>query len=156
GLLTGHCSLMHAPGYCFLMGLPLELPGVRSVMAENRVLYSYLLLIEQHLIDVMVTLVLLVTLSVIFSLLTACICILLYSLNVFGLGITSSCRPEWLQSDLLVLVACTAYFAYRAVNWRRKALLYWLAGFLMALCVIVKPNGIGIGVVIAGLLIIDR
>jgi hypothetical protein len=150
GMLNGKCWLTHAPGYNFLMGMPLRIPAVKKFALKHPEQYADILVSTQHGIDFGVQAVLLVTLCSIFGRLTGSLCVLAYGLSVFGMDWTSACRPEWLQGNLLILAFCTAYYACRAESRRRKLSLYCVSGVFMAWCAIVKPNALALAPFYAG------
>jgi hypothetical protein len=139
-LTRGKSSLVHAGGYPFLFGLPLQNPMSQRLISDHQQAFTYLLLLAQHAIDVAIIAIMFVVLYSIYSRWAAVLAALTYGLSFFSMSWTSYVYPEWLQGGLLVLSFCAAYFALRAARPRRKMVLYSLTGAFFTWSVLVKFN----------------
>jgi len=136
-LLLGHSSLVHAGGYPFLLGLPFRIPGVQGLLAA---VLPYVILIVQHLLDVLALLFMYRVAADVYGKAAGFIALVLEGLSLQRLSATSATYPEWLQADLLVVALGITYYAFVETSYSRKLSLYGAAAFAFSWCMLVKFN----------------
>jgi len=115
-LLLGHSSLVHAGGYPFLLGLPFRIPGVQGLLAA---VLPYVILIVQHLLDVLALLFMYRVAADVYGKAAGFIALVLEGLSLQRLSATSATYPEWLQADLLVVALGITYYAFVETSYSR-------------------------------------
>jgi hypothetical protein len=159
-LVGGKSNLIHAPGYPYLVGLPirstLELTGRRWVVDVYPVATEYLVVAFQHLLSLAALWYLFVTADRVFGRGAALLAVLIHGMRPSTLGFVSCFYPEWLQADLFVVSLCTAYWALREPWGSRKVVLYVGSFTAFAWCWLSKFNAIFLLPGLAVVLLADR
>lgn len=143
-LVEGRSSLIHAPGYPFLLGLPWRNPLGRLLIEGNPLLFERLLLVSQHALNLACLALGYRVVRELFGRLPANLFLLAYGLHYQVLSLTSSATPEWLQGSLLMVLAYLVVSAARTEAPRRKLVLWGLAGLVFAWMYLVKFNSLAL------------
>jgi hypothetical protein len=143
-LLEGRSSLIHAPGYPFLLGLPWRNLVGRLLIEHHPLLFQRLLLISQHAVNLACLALGYRVVRDLFGRLPANLFLLAYGLHYHVLSLTSSATPEWLQGSLLMVVAFLLLRAGETELERRKLLLWGLCGLVLAWMYLVKFNSLAL------------
>ncbi len=143
-LVTGAPSLIHAPGYPFLIGLPFRNPFGRLLVELHPAVFHYLLCASQHAVAVVCLALAWRVAAEVFGRLPAALFVLAYGLSYQALDVTSASTPEWLQGSLVMLEVVLLYRAWQAEG-RRKLLLWAVAGLVFGWLYLVKFNSVAMG-----------
>ncbi len=165
-------DLIHASGYPFLIGLPLQIAGWNyqpldqtlesgtpyradpgysnlSFMLFNtdRIMTSsegIAIKRIQHTLAFLTTILAAALVYHYFGLL-ACVAILFaYGMDVYMIDDASTARPEWFQAFLLVLSLFMVHLGHRGKTNRTRIAGYLLAAFIFAWCYLTKPIALGL------------
>jgi hypothetical protein len=140
-MISGWYShLALAGGYPFFFGILKSFFDTLTIIETKSIAYKYFLLVLQHMTDLGVLMLMYLLLEKIFSASVACTSVLCYSINPFIIGHISTTRPEWFQSNLLLLSMLIAYLGYSTHNSKKKQVYYVGASLIFTLGFFVKFN----------------
>jgi len=159
-LTQGKSNLIHAPGYPFLLGLPLRISlaatGRRWMIDAHEIEVQYAVTAFQHVFSVLVLILMSRTCRGVFGPFAAHGTVLLYGLHPITLGQLSCFYPEWLQADALVLMLCCAYKAVNVQPWCRQAFWFLVMFFVFSWSYLTKYNSLFLAPVLAAVMLLWR
>jgi hypothetical protein len=126
-------------------------------MIDHPVRFRYLLAATQHVLDIGAACLLYLVLRRVWGERVGAFAALLYGLDVYAMGATTSVYPEWLQAVLLAVALSLGYWAAVAPSkgWR-KPVLYFFSSAAFTWSCLVKFNVAVLAVVYPLLLLTDR